>query len=43
MVEAPHANRWMATTVNYWEGEVEVTDHASGAPRGQGYLEMTGY
>lgn len=42
-VAAPHANRWMATTVSYWEGEVRVTDHASGASRGQGYLEMTGY
>ncbi|TDR56984.1 putative secreted hydrolase [Halomonas ventosae] len=42
-VEAPHADRWMATTVSYWEGAVRVTDHASGAPRGRGYLEMTGY
>ncbi|MDW7747981.1 lipocalin-like domain-containing protein [Halomonas sp.] len=42
-VEAPHADRWMATTVSYWEGAVEVTDHASGAPLGRGYLEMTGY
>ncbi|WP_280553566.1 lipocalin-like domain-containing protein [Halomonas sp. 25-S5] len=42
-VEAPHADRWMATTVSYWEGEVNVFDHASGAPRGRGYLEMTGY
>ncbi|SFU52661.1 lipocalin-like domain-containing protein [Halomonas korlensis] len=42
-VAAPHANRWMPTTVSYWEGEVNVFDHASGEPRGRGYLEMTGY
>ncbi|WP_086830709.1 lipocalin-like domain-containing protein [Halomonas aestuarii] len=43
IVAAPHAERWMPTTVSYWEGEVRVTDHASGEPRGEGYLEMTGY
>ncbi|WP_417614851.1 lipocalin-like domain-containing protein [Oceanisphaera sp.] len=42
-VEARHANRWMNTSVRYWEGAVSVSDAASGAPRGQGYLEMTGY
>ncbi|EHJ91199.1 hypothetical protein KUC_3642 [Vreelandella boliviensis LC1] len=42
-IEAPHANRWMTTSVPYWEGEVVVTDHASGEPLGEGYLEMTGY
>ncbi|MGY2461791.1 lipocalin-like domain-containing protein [Vreelandella sulfidaeris] len=42
-VEAPYANRWMTTSVPYWEGEVEVSDRASGEPRGEGYLEMTGY
>lgn len=42
-IEAPHANRWMTTSVPYWEGEVVVNDRASGAPLGEGYLEMTGY
>ncbi|GAA3713144.1 lipocalin-like domain-containing protein [Oceanisphaera sediminis] len=42
-ITARHANRWMNTSVPYWEGAVSVTDAVSGAPRGQGYLEMTGY
>ncbi|MDQ7727334.1 lipocalin-like domain-containing protein [Halomonas sp. SpR8] len=42
-IEAPHANRWMTTSVPYWEGEVGVNDRASGEPLGEGYLEMTGY
>lgn len=42
-ITARHANRWMNTSVPYWEGAVSVTDAKSGAPRGQGYLEMTGY
>ncbi|GEN27679.1 iron ABC transporter permease [Halovibrio variabilis] len=42
-IEAPHANRWMDTSVPYWEGEVRVNDRASGEPMGEGYLEMTGY
>ncbi|WP_372613650.1 lipocalin family protein, partial [Halomonas sp.] len=42
-IEAPHADRWMDTSVAYWEGEVEVHDRQSGEPRGIGYLEMTGY
>ncbi|HSH47780.1 MAG TPA: lipocalin-like domain-containing protein [Halomonas sp.] len=42
-VAARHANRWMNTSVPYWEGAVSVSDAASGAPRGEGYLEMTGY
>lgn len=42
-IEAPHANRWMTTSVPYWEGEVLVNDRASGEPLGEGYLEMTGY
>lgn len=42
-IEARHANRWMNTSVPYWEGAVRVSDAASGAKRGQGYLEMTGY
>jgi len=43
IVTAPHAERWMDTTVSYWEGEVRVTDRGDGTPRGEGYLEMTGY
>ncbi|MEA2120488.1 lipocalin-like domain-containing protein [Halovibrio sp. HP20-50] len=42
-IKAPHANRWMTTSVPYWEGEVVVNDRASGEPLGEGYLEMTGY
>ncbi|WP_232821284.1 lipocalin-like domain-containing protein [Oceanimonas marisflavi] len=42
-VSADHPNRWMHTSVPYWEGTVSVTDAVSGAPLGQGYLEMTGY
>ena len=42
-IAARHANRWMNTSVLYWEGAVSVSDAASGAARGQGYLEMTGY
>ncbi|MDP5291247.1 lipocalin-like domain-containing protein [Oceanimonas sp. CHS3-5] len=42
-VTAHHANRWMNTSVPYWEGAVSVTDADSGRPLGQGYLEMTGY
>ncbi|MCE8040062.1 lipocalin-like domain-containing protein [Halomonas sp. MCCC 1A11062] len=47
IVEAPHAERWMETSVAYWEGEVIARDAASGEDggdeRGIGYLEMTGY
>ncbi|MDX1465961.1 MAG: lipocalin-like domain-containing protein [Halomonas sp.] len=43
IIEAPHAERWMATSVSYWEGAVRVTDRDDGTPRGEGYLEMTGY
>ncbi|MBT2774437.1 iron ABC transporter permease [Halomonas sp. ISL-60] len=43
IVDAPHANRWMTTSVPYWEGEVVVNDRASSKPLGEGYLEMTGY
>lgn len=42
-ITARHANRWMNTSVPYWEGAVSVSDATSGAPRGEGYLEMTGY
>jgi predicted secreted hydrolase len=42
-IAARHANRWMNTSVPYWEGAVSVIDATSGTPRGQGYLEMTGY
>ncbi|QTF93002.1 lipocalin-like domain-containing protein [Halomonas sp. BM-2019] len=43
IVEAPHAERWMTTTVAYWEGEVVARDRDSGERLGAGYLEMTGY
>ncbi|MDI5891140.1 lipocalin-like domain-containing protein [Halomonas rhizosphaerae] len=43
VIEAPHADRWMATTVSYWEGEVIALDRESGETLGEGYLEMTGY
>lgn len=43
LVEAPHAERWMDTTVPYWEGEVVARDHDGGERLGVGYLEMTGY
>jgi len=42
-VAAPHAQRWMATSVPYWEGEVVARDRDSGERLGEGYLEMTGY
>ncbi|WP_104203319.1 lipocalin-like domain-containing protein [Billgrantia saliphila] len=42
IVEAPHAERWMTTSVPYWEGEV-IARNADGEPLGVGYLEMTGY
>ncbi|RUR27207.1 iron ABC transporter permease [Vreelandella andesensis] len=42
-VEARHANRWMPTTVPYWEGDVVVRDTPSQDQIGVGYLEMTGY
>ncbi|PMR69951.1 iron ABC transporter permease [Halomonas heilongjiangensis] len=43
VVEAPHAERWMATSVAYWEGEVVVRDRDGDEALGEGYLEMTGY
>lgn len=43
VVEARHSERWMATSVPYWEGEVTVSDHDSDEALGEGYLEMTGY
>lgn len=43
VVQAPHSQRWMNTSVPYWEGEVTVTDRESGEALGEGYLEMTGY
>ncbi|MWJ28928.1 iron ABC transporter permease [Halomonas sp. ZH2S] len=42
-IKAPFTDRWMATSVPYWEGEVNVTDYASDEVLGVGYLEMTGY
>ncbi|MCC5882237.1 MAG: iron ABC transporter permease [Halomonas sp.] len=43
IVEAPHAERWMDTSVPYWEGEVIASDAETGERLGEGYLEMTGY
>lgn len=43
IVTAPETNRWMDTSVPYWEGAVNVTDAQTEQPIGQGYLEMTGY
>jgi len=43
IVQAPHAERWMDTSVPYWEGEVIARDRESDERRGEGYLEMTGY
>ncbi|MDN3555793.1 lipocalin-like domain-containing protein [Halomonas maura] len=42
-VSARHPDRWMATSVPYWEGAVTARDRHDGAVRGEGYLEMTGY
>ena len=42
-VEARHPNRWMDTSVPYWEGDVIVRDADSQSRVGVGYLEMTGY
>lgn len=38
-LQALNPEAWMATSVPYWEGPVEVT----GSHAGRGYLEMTGY
>lgn len=42
-IEARHPNRWMPTTVPYWEGDVTVRDTITQEALGVGYLEMTGY
>lgn len=42
-VEARHPNRWMPTTVPYWEGDVVVRQADTLENVGVGYLEMTGY
>lgn len=41
-VAARDPKRWMTTQVPYWEGAVTV-EGPDGRPRGEGYLEMTGY
>jgi predicted secreted hydrolase len=41
-IAARNPNRWMTTQVPYWEGAVTVAG-PDGRPRGEGYLEMTGY
>ncbi|MCO7247999.1 lipocalin-like domain-containing protein [Halomonas sp. Mc5H-6] len=42
-VEARHPNRWMPTSVPYWEGDVVVRQAETQEKIGVGYLEMTGY
>ncbi|MGY4876858.1 lipocalin-like domain-containing protein [Vreelandella aquamarina] len=42
-IQARHPDRWMSTSVPYWEGDVVVRDAESQAALGVGYLEMTGY
>lgn len=42
-IEAVVDDQLMDTLVRYWEGAVDARDPDSGAPRGRGYLEMTGY
>ncbi|MFW6339230.1 MAG: lipocalin family protein, partial [Wenzhouxiangella sp.] len=36
------AQHWQQS-VDYWEGMIDVTDHAGGSPIGRGYLELSGY
>ncbi|MDR5897562.1 lipocalin-like domain-containing protein [Halomonas vilamensis] len=43
VVEARHPNRWMPTSVPYWEGDVVVRQAETQENIGVGYLEMTGY
>ncbi|SDO38755.1 lipocalin-like domain-containing protein [Vreelandella arcis] len=43
VVEARHPNRWMPTSVPYWEGDVVVRQAETQESIGVGYLEMTGY
>ncbi len=38
-IDALNPQAWMATSIPYWEGPVEI----SGSRSGKGYLEMTGY
>jgi predicted secreted hydrolase len=42
-LQATHAERWMDTSVAYWEGEVIARDRENKEKLGVGYLEMTGY
>lgn len=42
-IEARHSNRWMPTTIPYWEGDVVVRHTPTQEQVGVGYLEMTGY
>jgi predicted secreted hydrolase len=42
-VEAAVDDQRMETTLDYWEGLVDVYDAAEDAPIGRGYLELTGY
>jgi len=40
---APVKEQLMNTTVQYWEGTVDVVDQETQQIIGRGYLEMTGY
>lgn len=42
-VEAVFDDQRMNTSVNYWEGMVDVFDAETGAALGRGYLELAGY
>ena len=39
-VSAVLPDQWMALSLPYWEGAVDIRDHDSGAMLGRGYLEM---
>lgn len=42
-IEAAFDDQRMETTVDYWEGMVDVFDAETGEARGRGYLELAGY
>jgi predicted secreted hydrolase len=42
-IEAVFDDQRMDLTVRYWEGMVTVTEAATGAPLGRGYMELAGY
>lgn len=42
LVKAIMPNQYLETTIQYWEGAVDILD-STGNPLGVGFLEMTGY